>query len=68
MNYNLALLAADEKQRIELDKQASYAVWKIKNGFADKRILAQQAQAIMDENERAHFIDSVNKFSQKNGI
>lgn len=68
MDHNLALLPADQKQKIELDKQASYAVWKIKNGFADKRMLAQQTQAIVDDNERDHFADSIEKYLKKMGI
>lgn len=67
MNYNLALLAPDEKQKIELEKQASYAVWKVKNGFSDKWTTERQAQAMTDENERAHFLSSVEKHEKLMG-
>ncbi|KXF83285.1 DUF3283 family protein [Enterovibrio coralii] len=68
MSYNLALLPPDEKQKIELDKQASYAVWQVKNSLAERGILAEQAKAIANEDERAHFIDCVEKYSKKMGL
>lgn len=68
MNHNLALLPPDEKQKIELDKQASFSVWQIKNALADKSILTHQAKEITDENERAHFIECVEKYSKMMGL
>ncbi|MDD1792167.1 DUF3283 family protein [Enterovibrio makurazakiensis] len=68
MNNNLALLPADEKQKIELDKQAAYAVWQVKNALAERSTFAQQAQALTDEDERAHFVDCVEKYSKKMGL
>ncbi|WP_200853289.1 DUF3283 family protein, partial [Klebsiella pneumoniae] len=34
MSFNLALLTAAEKNRVELDKQASYLVWRLKQAKA----------------------------------
>lgn len=64
MSYNLALLAPDEKQKIELEKQASYAVWKVKNGFSDRWTMDQKAQAMTDENERTHFLNCIKKHEE----
>lgn len=68
MSHNLALLPPDEKQKIELDKQASYAVWQVKNALADKSTLAEQTRAIHDENERSHFVDCIDKYSKMMGL
>ncbi|MEZ8140494.1 DUF3283 family protein [Enterovibrio sp. FF113] len=68
MSYNLALLPADEKQKIELDKQASYAVWQVKNGLAERSTFTQQAQALNNEDERAHFVNCVEKYSKIMGL
>ncbi|MBE1273475.1 DUF3283 family protein [Enterovibrio baiacu] len=68
MGQNLALLPADEKQMIELDKQASYAVWQVKNGVAERGILAQQAQAQTEDAMREHFEHCVEKYSKMMGL
>ncbi|EOD81160.1 pyridoxamine 5-phosphate oxidase [Grimontia sp. AD028] len=68
MSHNLALLPPDEKQKIELDKQAAYSVWQVKNALAERSVLAQQARDISDENERAHFVDCVDKYSKIMGL
>ncbi|PKF50737.1 DUF3283 family protein [Enterovibrio nigricans] len=68
MSYNLALLPPVDKQKIELDKQASYAVWQVKNSLADRSTLSAQAKAMSDEDERAHFINCVEKYSKKMGL
>ncbi|WP_325894487.1 DUF3283 family protein [Grimontia sp. NTOU-MAR1] len=68
MSHNLALLPPDKKQEIELDKQAAYSVWQVKNALAERSILAQQAKYISDDNERAHFVDCVDKYSKIMGL
>ncbi|MEI8609738.1 DUF3283 family protein [Enterovibrio norvegicus] len=68
MSQNLALLPPDEKQMIELDKQASYAVWQVKNGVAERGILLQQAQAQTEDSMREHFEHCVEKYSKIMGL
>lgn len=65
MDHNLALLPPDEKQRIELEKQAAYVVWQIKHSFTNQAALSDQIAAIGDEAQRVHFIACVNKYASK---
>ena len=66
--YNLALLAPENKKSIELEKQASFSIWKIKNGFSDKRSLERDIDAIRDENERNLFSTFLEKHERMMGI
>lgn len=62
MNYNLALLTKEEKQKIELDKQASFTVWQIKHSFSDKKNLSQKIQTLSSDEEREYFIFCIEKY------
>lgn len=68
MSQNLALLPPDEKQKIELDKQAAYAVWQVKNALADRSILTEQTRALHNEEEREHFSLCIDKYSKIMGL
>ncbi len=62
MKYNLSLLDADAKYDIELDKQASFAVWKVKHGLAPVESLAQAREGFQDPRHKAVFDESVTKY------
>ncbi len=64
MSINLSLLPADEKQRIELDKQASFIVWQIKNGKATAEQLRQAESKLNVPDEQQAFQASVAKYKQ----
>lgn len=68
MTINLAKLPPHEKQQIEIDKQAAYAVWKVKNGKADPSVFLQEAQAIKNPEEKSHYESCVAKYKAVMGI
>ncbi|PCS23084.1 DUF3283 family protein [Candidatus Enterovibrio escicola] len=68
MNQNLVLLPPDEKQKIEIDKQASFAVWQVKKGTENRQFLFNQTQAQTVGEMRAYFQQCVEKYSQIMGI
>ncbi|OOF22910.1 MULTISPECIES: DUF3283 family protein [unclassified Salinivibrio] len=61
MDINLANLPADEKQKIELDKQAAYAVWKVVNNKAESSLFEQEAHALA-EWQRDFYLECVEKY------
>ncbi|WBA10135.1 DUF3283 family protein [Salinivibrio kushneri] len=61
MDVNLANLPADEKQKIELDKQAAYAVWKVVNNQAPQSLYQDEASALVDW-QREVYLASVEKY------
>ncbi|NAW64563.1 DUF3283 family protein [Photobacterium halotolerans] len=66
--HNLSLLSASEKNRIELDKQAAYAVWQLKNGKAGPEVFLNQAESISDDDERAFYEKAVEKYKNQMGM
>lgn len=68
MSVNLSLLPADEKNKVELDKQASFLVWKLREAKSGPEEIAQQANQLVDEAERTWFMQSVEKYKRIMGI
>ncbi|WP_070968821.1 DUF3283 family protein [Vibrio sonorensis] len=68
MSINLSLLPADEKNRIELDKQASFLVWKMREAKAGPEELEQEAAKIRDEQALNDFWQSVEKYKRMMGV
>jgi len=66
--YNLALLSQAEKNRIELDKQAAYTVWKVKNAKAGYEAFTEQSNNIEDDDDRDFFNQAVSKYKTKMGV
>lgn len=66
--HNLSLLSASEKNRIELDKQAAYAVWQLKNGKAGPEVFLNQAESISDDDERTFYEKAVEKYKNQMGM
>ncbi|MFO6423506.1 DUF3283 family protein [Motilimonas sp. KMU-193] len=61
-SYNLALLPSDEKQAIEIDKQAAYDVWKVKNGEEPEFYLEQQKAKFSDPNQLEIYTQAVENY------
>ena len=68
MSVNLSLLPADEKNKVELDKQASFLVWKLREAKSGPEEITQQANQLVDEAERTWFMQSVEKYKRIMGI
>ncbi|ANS86893.1 DUF3283 family protein [Vibrio scophthalmi] len=68
MSVNLSLLPADEKNKVELDKQASFLVWKLREAKSGPEEIVQQANQLVDEAERTWFMQSVEKYKRMMGI
>ncbi|MEH0689272.1 DUF3283 family protein [Vibrio cholerae] len=68
MSINLSNLPAEEKNKVELDKQASFLVWKLREAKTGPDEVNQQAAKIKDENEKAFFLDSVAKYKRVMGV
>ncbi len=67
MSYNLSDLPADEKLLVELEKQASYLVWKLKQRTATEQDIRQAAMALGDW-QRTHFEQCIDKYRQQMGV
>jgi len=68
MPVNLSLLSVEEKNKIEIDKQASYLVWQLKLvKIAPNEILAQKDK-LKNEHEKAWFEQSVEKYKRVMGV
>ncbi|MFW7526610.1 DUF3283 family protein [Vibrio ostreicida] len=68
MSINLSRLAANEKNKIELDKQASFLVWKLREAKTGPDEIEQQAAKINDDGERTLFLESVAKYKRVMGV
>lgn len=68
MSINLSTLPASEKNKIELDKQASFLVWKLREAKAIPDEIDQEAAKILDEGEKAAFLESVAKYKRVMGV
>lgn len=68
MSINLSLLPPGEKNKIELDKQASFLIWKLREAKATPDEIEQQATKILDEQEKAWFLQSVEKYKRVMGV
>ncbi|GAL04292.1 DUF3283 family protein [Photobacterium aphoticum] len=66
--HNLTLLSEAEKNRIELDKQAAYAVWQVKNGKKGYEVFAEIANGVDDDDEREFFERAVSKYKIQMGM
>ncbi|MBW3695229.1 DUF3283 family protein [Vibrio sp. T187] len=68
MSINLSLLPPDEKNKIELDKQASFLVWKLKQAKSGPEAIVEQAAKIVDPQEKVWFEQSVEKYKRVMGV
>ncbi|MDG3086276.1 DUF3283 family protein [Vibrio hannami] len=68
MSINLSLLPPEEKNKIELDKQASFLVWKLKQAKAGPDEIISEMDKIKDEHERLWFEQSIEKYKRVMGV
>ncbi|OEF28156.1 DUF3283 family protein [Vibrio rumoiensis] len=68
MSINLSLLPSAEKNKIELDKQASYAVWQLKQAKAGPDLLISEAEKIRNQGERDFFEQAIQKYKRIMGV
>ena len=68
MSINLSLLPPDEKNKIELDKQASFLVWQLKQAKCGPEAIVEEAMKLTDPQEKAWFAQSVEKYKQVMGV
>lgn len=66
--HNLTLLSQVEKNRIELDKQAAYAVWQVKNAKRGPDVFVEQSNNITDDDDRDFFERAVTKYKTQMGV
>ncbi|CCN33923.1 conserved hypothetical protein [Vibrio nigripulchritudo SO65] len=68
MSFNLSLLPSEEKNAIEIDKQASFLVWKIKQAQAGPEVLTEHKATLRLESEIELFEQSVEKYKRVMGV
>lgn len=68
MSHNLANLNPDEKNRIELDKQASYLVWQIKQAKVGQEAIIRRLDRLTSEQEKTWFEQSVTVYKKLMGV
>ncbi|ASI91690.1 MULTISPECIES: DUF3283 family protein [Vibrio] len=68
MSHNLSLLPPSEKNKVELDKQASFVVWQLKEAKAGPEAIREQLEKIADEAEQAWFEQCVDKYKRMMGV
>ncbi|WP_087024890.1 DUF3283 family protein [Thaumasiovibrio subtropicus] len=62
---NLCTLSVDEKYRIELDKQAAYVVWKMKQGKAGNEAIHAELEKMKNDDEKSFFRQSIEMYQIK---
>lgn len=68
MSFNLALLDAEQKNKIELDKQASFLVWQLKQAKCGPDEINKQLNKLLSEQDKVVFQQSVDKYKIVMGI
>ncbi|WED29841.1 DUF3283 family protein [Vibrio sp. DW001] len=68
MPVNLSLLSVEEKNKIEIDKQASYLVWQLKQTKIGPNEMLIQRDKLKNEDEKICFEQSVAKYKRAMGV
>ncbi len=68
MSFNLALLEANEKNKIELDKQASFLIWKMKQAKGGPEEITKQLTSLTSDEDKEWFQQSVDKYKRVMGV
>lgn len=68
MSFNLALLDVNEKNKIELDKQASFLVWKMKQAKGGPEEITKQLTSLTSDEDKEWFQQSVDKYKRVMGV
>ena len=64
MSVNLSNLPIEEKYIIELEKQAAFLIWQIRESKAMPEQIETQANKISDSREKEAFLDYITKYKQ----
>lgn len=67
-SINLSLLPPEEKNRIELDKQAAFLVWKCREAKCGPEAITEQLNALRDEQQKRVFEAAINKYKQSMNV
>jgi hypothetical protein len=68
MTINLAELSAEERTKIELDKQAAFIIWQIKQGQVSFDAITQAQGKLRSEQELMWFQQSIDDYKQIMGV
>ncbi len=68
MSVNLSLLPENEKNRVELDKQAAFLVWKYKESKAAPNEIETYTDGLRSEEDKVCFRQSIEKYQTMMGI
>ncbi len=68
MSFNLSHLPPEDKNAIEIDKQASFLVWKIKQAQSGPEVLIEHKSKLRLESEVELFEQSVVKYKRVMGV
>jgi hypothetical protein len=68
MSFNLAQRSAEDRNRIELDKQAAFVVWKLKQGKSGPEEILRQTEALRTAEEQAWFQQAIEKYKRTMGL
>lgn len=68
MSFNLANKASEERLRIELDKQASFMVWQLKEGKIAVDVIANKIRSLPSEQEKDWFQQSIEQYKRIMGV
>lgn len=68
MSFNLSLLPVEQKNEIELDKQASFLVWQLKQGKITPETLIIELDKKSQAHEHAVFEQSIQKYKMMMGL
>ncbi|MCE0495135.1 DUF3283 family protein [Vibrio salinus] len=68
MSLNLANKSPEERLKIELDKQASFLVWQLKEGKIAPDAISEKIRSLLSEQEKDWFQQSINQYKKIMGV
>ncbi|MDC0611986.1 DUF3283 family protein [Vibrio sp.] len=68
MSFNLANKSSQDRLRIELDKQASYIVWRLKQGKTTVDEVNSKLRSFREEQDKDWFIESLEHYKKIMGV
>ncbi|RQW65032.1 DUF3283 family protein [Vibrio viridaestus] len=68
MSFNLANKSSQDRLRIELDKQASYIVWQLKQGKTTVDEVNSKLRSFREEQDKDWFIESLEHYKKIMGV
>lgn len=68
MSFNLANKSSEERLRIELDKQASFMVWQLKEGKIAVDEISNKIRMLRTEQEIDWFQQSIEEYKKIMGV